>query len=508
MPFVGDVLADRYEIEGVLGAGGMATVYQAIDLRLQREVAVKVLLPGLATDSTVAARFEREARALAGAAHHGIVAVFDVEAGDPATGREPFYVMELCDGGSLADRLEEAGALAPQDVIPTIAEIAEGLAAMHAQGLLHRDVKPHNILFCGGRPKLGDFGLARSEHREELARLTADGTTVGTLPYLAPELLAGAAPTQASDVYGLGVTAYQALTGHLPRPLGSLKDMIDDRGKMPPPASSFTPELRAFDAVLAEGLSVDPAARPSPTDFAARLSLALEDLNIASAEAASEEPTDAETTDAAKTAAIAIASVPPPGPPPTPQTETILLPAEAPEPRPEVPPAVAPRRTRPIQPVLGFRIDPLTRRRLMGAAGGIVGLAALVVVAAVLSRAVDTSGFFDASGSSGSSSSAEPTASPSPSASSPALAAVEDVLAAIEAARGGANGLKGNEANDLVSLTERVRSALVGEDYEKAREAAQALADKAEKVSKDLSEARRTRLITAIDALREAIPED
>ena len=87
---VGDVLADRYEIEGVLGAGGMATVYQAIDLRLQREVAVKVLLPGLAADPAVASRFEREARALAGAAHHGIVAVFDVEAGDPGSGREPF----------------------------------------------------------------------------------------------------------------------------------------------------------------------------------------------------------------------------------------------------------------------------------------------------------------------------------------------------------------------------------------------------------------------------------
>jgi len=510
MPMVGDVLADRYEIEGILGAGGMATVYQAIDLRLQREVAVKVLLPGLAADSAVAARFEREARSLAGAAHHGIVAVFDVEAGDQATGREPFYVMELCDGGSLADRLEEAGSLTPPDVIPTIAAIAEGLDAMHAQGLLHRDVKPHNILFCGGRPKLGDFGLARSEHRAELARLTADGTTVGTLPYLAPELLAGAAPTQASDVYGLGATAYQALTGQLPRPLGSLKDMIDDRGKMPAPASSVIPELRPFDPVLAEGLAVDPAARPSPTDFAGRLGLALEDW--LSAPAGSADPPAEEPADAAKTAAIAIATVPSPAPV-TAQTETVLLPVaeQEPEPEPQVAP-VAPRApARPPRPMPGFRIDPQLQRRLLAVAGGIVGLAAFVVIAAILSRTLDTSGFFDVGAfdrSPGASESAAPSPTPTAAASNPALEAVNDVLAAIDAARGGSNGLKGSEANELTNLATRVRSALQAGDFEEAREAAASLKDRAEKFSKDLGDDRKARLLDAIDALREAIPED
>src|SRR5262245_26193622 len=210
MPIVGDLLADRYEIQALLGAGGMASVYRAVDLRLQREVAVKVLLPNLAADPILALRFEREARALAGAAHPGIVAVFDVEPGDPETGREPFYVMELCDGGSLADRIAAAGYLEPPETVATIAAIAEGLAAIHAQGLIHRDVKPLNILFSGDRPKLADFGLARIEHPTDLARLTVDGTTLGTLPYLAPELLGGGGPTTASDVYALGVTAYEA----------------------------------------------------------------------------------------------------------------------------------------------------------------------------------------------------------------------------------------------------------------------------------------------------------
>ena len=503
---VGDLLADRYEIEGVLGAGGMATVYKAIDLRLQREVAIKVLLPGLARDSAVAARFDREARALAGAAHHGIVAVFDVEAGDPATGREPFYVMELCEGGSLADRLEEVGALAPPDVIPTVAAIADGLAAMHAQGLLHRDVKPHNILFSGGRPKLGDFGLARSEHLAELARLTADGTTVGTLPYLAPELLAGAAPTQASDVYGLGVTAYEALTGQLPRPLGSLKAMIEDRGKMPPPASSVIPELRPFDPVLAEGLSVDPAARPSPTELASRLGMALEDWS-----AESELPAAEESANAAKTAAVAIASVPLPAAPVA-RTETIVLPVAEEEAVAEIArkAPMAPARP-PSRPMPNFRIEPQTQRRLLGAGAAVVGLAAFVVVAALASRFLDTSGFFDVNALNPTPSSvpsSEPTATLTASPLSPALAAVDEVLAAIDAARGGSNGLKGGEANDLTALASDVRAKLQSGDIDEARKAVDELWERANKVAKDLDDDRRVRLLGAINQLRSVLPNE
>lgn len=526
MPTVGDVLVDRYELESVLGSGGMASVYQAIDLRLQREVAVKILLPGLAVDPAVATRFEREARALAGAAHPGIVAVFDVETGDRETSREPFYVMELCDGGSLADRLEEAGWLSPTEVVPTIAAIAEGLAAIHAQGLLHRDVKPHNILFCGDRPKLGDFGLARSERPAELTRLTEHGKTLGTLPYLAPELLGGAEPTPASDVYALAVTAYQALTGDLPRPAGSLREMVEGRATIPPPASTIQPTLgAAFDSILASALALEPGARPSVLDLGTGLSAAARDwaaVSAAPAGAVTDPSKDAAAADEAKTAAFAIATVAQPPRPINATTETLILPPApeplAPEPADVAPGAAEPAPTPPARTTspprtppraAPWRLDAVTQRRLLALAGAVVGVAAFVVLAAALSRSLDSAGFFDLASpgaTSGSSAPTAPTATPAASQASPALAAVDDVLTAIEAARGGSNGLKGNEANDLVSLAGGVRSALEDGDNEAAREAAADLADRAEKVSKDISDDRRTRLLNAIEALREAIP--
>src|SRR5688572_25770632 len=190
MPASGDLLAGRYRILAPLGAGGMATVYRANDERLSREVALKILLPNLASDPVVAERFEREARTLAAAAHPGVVSIFDVDAGDPKTGREPFFVMELCPGGSLADRLVDGQRLTPDELIPTLVSVADGLADLHARGVVHRDVKPSNILFASDRAKLADFGLARSDDGA-LDDLTTPGTAVGTMAYLAPEVLAG-----------------------------------------------------------------------------------------------------------------------------------------------------------------------------------------------------------------------------------------------------------------------------------------------------------------------------
>jgi serine/threonine protein kinase len=279
MPRIGDVLADRYRVEALLGAGGMAAVYRAMDLRLAREVAVKVLAPNLAADPAFAARFDREARALAAVAHPNVVAVFDVEPGDPAGGDEPFYVMELCNGGTLGDRLEAAGPIPPAEVVPIIAAVAEGLAALHSRGLVHRDIKPHNILFQDRRAKLGDFGLARSEHTTDSSPLTVPGTTVGTLPFLAPELLAGGAPTQASDVYALGVTAFQALTGRYPKPSDSMREIVEHRHEPPARVSSMVPALgTAYDAPIGRALAEDPAARPSAVTFANSLQAALDSL--------------------------------------------------------------------------------------------------------------------------------------------------------------------------------------------------------------------------------------
>ena len=128
MPAPGDVLADRYRIGALLGAGGMATVHRAHDERLRRDVAVKVLSPNLADDPVLARRFEREARAMAAVADPGLVAVFDVDPGDRDAGREPFVVMELCPGGSLADRLGPDRPMAPDELVPILVSVSDALA--------------------------------------------------------------------------------------------------------------------------------------------------------------------------------------------------------------------------------------------------------------------------------------------------------------------------------------------------------------------------------------------
>jgi len=287
MPIVGDVLAGRYQIEALMGAGGMASVYRARDLRLERDVAVKVLLPNLAADPTLAQRFEREALALAATAHPSVVKVFDVEPGDPATGREPFYVMELCEGGSLADRLAPRGRLEPGELVAAVAAVAGGLADLHRRGFVHRDVKPHNILFDQERARLADFGLARPEQASDLTALTATGATVGTLAYLAPELLEGAAATPASDVYALGVVAFQGLTGRLPRPAGSMTELVRSRTEPAPTVSSIAPELgTAFDGPVAAALAIDPEDRIGPLELADRLTGAVAEDRVPAGAAA------------------------------------------------------------------------------------------------------------------------------------------------------------------------------------------------------------------------------
>ena len=234
MPAPGAVLGGRYRIIAPLGAGGMATVHRARDERLDRDVAVKILLPNHAGDPVLAARFEREARSLAAAAHPGVVAVFDVDPGDPAAGIEPFFVMELCPGGSLADRLAGGQRLSPDELIPIIISIADGLAGLHASGVVHRDVKPSNILLAPARAKLADFGLARSDDPATASDLTAPGTAVGTMGYLAPDVLAGGSAGPSGDVYALAVATFTGLTGTMPRAVGSIAELVAAGGQPPP----------------------------------------------------------------------------------------------------------------------------------------------------------------------------------------------------------------------------------------------------------------------------------
>ncbi|HEV8282189.1 MAG TPA: serine/threonine-protein kinase [Candidatus Limnocylindrales bacterium] len=479
MPASGDLLADRYRILAPLGAGGMATVYRAHDERLGREVAVKILLPNLAANPVLATRFEREARTLAAAAHPGVVSIFDVDAGDPSTGREPFFVMELCPGGSLADRLVDGQRVTPDELIPTLVSIADGLADLHARGVVHRDVKPSNILFAADRAKLADFGLARAD-ADELDDLTSPGTAVGTIAYLAPEVLAGETAGSAADIYALGVAGFVGLTGTVPRSATSLTELAATAGEAAPTASAAAPYLgQAFDEPIAAALDPDPGRRPDALGFASSMTAALGSWGrsrpsiVATAAPMSEADV---ATDA--TTAIAV---------PT-------MPAQSAEPSPE-------------------GKDERSRRSFGLAAGTLLAVVAAIAVLALLGSLLRTGSSPPASPPLASVvPSPSPSATPSPSASAPAVPSVTDrALAALDAvdaaisATAGKDGLKGKERNDLERLAGEVRSALVGGDLDAARTAAEALGDQIDKVSDKLDEQRARRLEDAASALSDIL---
>jgi eukaryotic-like serine/threonine-protein kinase len=201
----------RYEIERVLGRGGMATVYLARDVELDRPVAIKVLAEHLAGDEEYRARFLREARAAAGLVHASIVQVYDV--GEDERGL--FIVMEYVEGTSLAEELVRRGTIPPEKAVAIAVQVCAGLEAAHAAGLVHRDVTPQNILLRGdGAAKLSDFGIART--LDQTTRLTEHGTVLGTAAYLAPEQARGGPVTAAADLYSLGLVLYELLTGRRP----------------------------------------------------------------------------------------------------------------------------------------------------------------------------------------------------------------------------------------------------------------------------------------------------
>ena len=201
-------LRDRYVLGSLLGSGGMADVHRATDTTLERSVAVKVLRD-VAGDESARHRFVAEARTLAGLSHRNLVTVLDAGIGEDDD--RPFLVMELVEGRSLADALED-GPLTPEDAAAVGAQVAAALAYAHGRGVVHRDVKPGNVLLGGdGRVKLADFGIARL--LGDTARHTRTGTAIGTAAYLAPEQVRGEDVTGAADTYALGLVLLEALTG-------------------------------------------------------------------------------------------------------------------------------------------------------------------------------------------------------------------------------------------------------------------------------------------------------
>lgn len=209
-PLAGVVLDGRYRVDTLIATGGMSGVYRGLDLRLDRPVALKIMDSRYAGDQQFLTRFQREARAVARLKDPGLVAVYD----QGIDGQHPFLVMELIEGGTLRELLAERGPMPPHAVAAVLAPVLSGLAVAHREGLVHRDVKPENVLISdGGDVKIADFGLVRAIAE---AKITSTSVILGTAAYLSPEQVSSGDASPASDVYAVGILTYELLTGTTP----------------------------------------------------------------------------------------------------------------------------------------------------------------------------------------------------------------------------------------------------------------------------------------------------
>ena len=253
-------IAGRYLIERRLGAGGMSTVFLATDEVLERAVAVKLLAEHLAEDEAFVARFRREALAAAKLQHPNVVQVFD--SGEDEASHRHYIVMEYVEGPSCADLLREHKQLDVEETVRIVRDACHGLDYAHRAGVVHRDVKPGNLLVASetGTTKLADFGIAKAA---EQTRITQVGSVLGTAAYLSPEQARGEEAGPPSDIYSLGVCAYQLLAGRLPHEYSSLTELaLKQQEEAVEPIAAHRPELPpALDNAIRLCLQRDPAAR-------------------------------------------------------------------------------------------------------------------------------------------------------------------------------------------------------------------------------------------------------
>ena len=341
------LVGERYRLGPVLGRGGMATVHRATDIRLEREVAVKLLRPEVMQDRDLAQRFRREALAATVLRHPNIVACLDTGTDDG----QPYLVMDLIEGEDLAARLKRGGRLHPQQVARIGLDVARALGVAHVRGIVHRDVKPGNILLAAdGRAMVTDFGIARLAMDAEASM---PGTTLGSVHYFSPEQARGATTTPASDVYGLGLVLYEALTGERAWSGDSTDAIALARvGATAPSVLAARPDVPpALAAVVAQALDPDPERR----------------YQNGSAMASALEPV------------LAAGERPATPPSPTPAEPARTAPASTPSPQPAARPAARPDRRpagRGARPSIG-----------LGAAAVAVGVLGIVV--AMLALAPD-----------------------------------------------------------------------------------------------------------------------
>ena len=276
-PLLGAVLDGRYRVDAMIATGGMSAVYRGLDLRLDRPVAVKIMDSRYAGDNQFLTRFQREARAVARLKHPGLVAVYD----QGIDGQHPFLVMELIEGGTLRELLRERGPMPPHAVAAVLRPVLGGLAVAHSAGLVHRDIKPENVLISDdGDVKIADFGLVRAVAE---AKITSTSVILGTAAYLSPEQVSTGDAGPRSDVYSVGILAYELLTGVTPFNGDSALAVAYQRmeNDVLPPSRVIAGVPAQFDDLVLQATAREPADRyADAADMAGELDAIVDELNL------------------------------------------------------------------------------------------------------------------------------------------------------------------------------------------------------------------------------------